>query len=70
MADISKIAIYSQDSNGNSFSNSYRDINPEITVNDMRAFVTAVGALVNGDLVKFVRTDSTTYYPVAEPAGE
>lgn len=70
MADTSKIAIYHQDSNGNTFSNSYRDINPEITVNDMRAFVAGVSALVTGDMVKFIRTDSTTYYPVAEPAGE
>ena len=63
-ADATKIAIYSND-DGTSVTNTYNGINPALNEAKIRDFVDAAGELIDGDLVKFVRTDQTTYYPVA-----
>lgn len=70
MADATRVTINHKDSNGDTISNSYKDINPALTESGLRGFVSEISNFVDGDLVKFIRTDSTTYYPIAAGSGE
>ena len=64
-ADATKVAIYTKDTGGDTTTNTYNGINPTLNESGVRAFVTAAGQLIDGDLVKIVRTDQTTFFPVA-----
>lgn len=64
-ADSTKIAIYTKDTGGDTVTNTYSGINPALNEANVRLFVDAAGQLIDGEMVKFVRTDQTTYYPVA-----
>lgn len=65
MADSRRVAVYYKDTGGNSFYDSFTDINPVLNADQLRAFSAQVSNLTDGDIIKTVSTDTTTIFPTA-----
>lgn len=65
-ADERGASIYFSDNGGNSFYDTASDLNPALNETNMRAIGSQYQIFTDGNLIKIVQTDKTTFYPTVE----
>lgn len=62
-ADDRNLQTYFKDAGGDTFYDSFADINPAINEQRVQMFGSHIQELTDGELVRIVQTDKTTFFP-------